>query len=158
MKTKLLILPYLIIIMSACSGNKDYAYNEFLANRYLDISRQFEENYEKLKSGELRKNMPQILKDNTTRTIEELKGLEPSDAAKELHNKTNEFLYLIEKDFYPLLKTYVNLDCDCPEKKDSIIVIAGKLYDKASVIETEMLSEQLKFMEKVGLKPTNSKN
>ncbi|MDH6308567.1 phage-related protein [Dysgonomonas sp. PFB1-18] len=156
MRVKLFIITFIIIGLTACMGNANYAYNEKVASNYFYVSELFEEVYKRLNDDALRVSDVENLRDNTNNVIEnmnELKNELNIDSATEFHEKALEYFNLVSKDFSDLADSYVNLNCDCPEKKDSIRSLAKELYNKTSTIEDQMLEEQVKFMDKVGLKP-----
>jgi len=157
MKFKLFILSLLAIALAACSGNENYAYNEKAASNYFSVSEQFENTYKELNEGDIKASSVRNLRNNTNNVIENMNEIKNDmnigESAAGFHGKALEYFNLVSKDFSDLADSYVNLDCDCPEKKDSIKALAKDLYNKASTIENQMLEEQLKFMDKVGLKP-----
>ncbi|MDR3057787.1 MAG: hypothetical protein LBU84_06560 [Prevotella sp.] len=151
MRIKSLFIILSVVILTACSGNPEYAYNERVAANFFDIKRQYEKVYESMLKGNMIDQSPQNLKENTARVLGNMNSLEVSDAAKEFHSKANEYFTLISGEASDLFINYQNLDR--PEKKDSIIHVAAQIYNKSIDISNEMLAEQLKYMEKVGLKP-----
>ncbi|MFR9166401.1 MAG: hypothetical protein ACLVKO_09385 [Dysgonomonas sp.] len=162
---RLFVFLLVLLLFSSCGGNSDYAYNEFVASQYKSVSAEFEASYEKLINGEYKttydlqggydgdRKEVRNLRNNTKRTIENVNELIPSDNAKKLHDKLNEYFKLVGEEYTAYADSYLNIDCECPEKRDSVVTQIKALYGKISSVEDDALELQLEFMKKSGMKP-----
>lgn len=170
MKTKSLFIGLCLLVFFNCSPNKEYYYNETATNAYYAVSRSFEEAYEAFSAGrystayervqkkdnifpKIKANRGNDLALTVSSDIEVFHKLTPSDAAKDFHEKISEYFDMVKGDFAQSIQYYVTIDCDCPEKKDSVTLVIDKLYEDISNLENEMLEVQLKYIESVGYKP-----
>lgn len=167
MKTKILLVALGCIFLQGCT-NKEYVYNETVARLYYGVSENFEGINKKLNNNEYETTYDMVRKGkefgvtNTGRDIQKLKtvaegsilnmeSLEPSPEGKELHDKMNLFFTKIMDEYIPQLDAYKNIDCDCPEQKDSIKQILNKVYNDISDLENNLLETQKEYHKKVGM-------
>jgi hypothetical protein len=79
-----------------------------------------------------------------------LKLLKPSEKAMPFHTKLEEYLQLVSVNFANALQTYLDLNCECPDQKDSLTQTIHQLYKRISAIEDQCLEEQKKYIESIG--------
>jgi hypothetical protein len=165
MKSKL-ILSVLVAIVCVSCGNGEYAYNEAAAAQYYKMSDQFEECYKEFTEGKYQTkfeynndeyanfNPPAVaarnLKKNAELATEHFNLLNPSKKAQAFHDKVNEYFKLVGNDFADALQAYADLNCDCPEQKDSLKLVIKNTYSRISNVEDQCLEEQTKYIESVG--------
>lgn len=170
MKTNIFLLILGCIFLYGC-GNKEYTYNETVASIYYETSNEFEDMYKKLKKNEYKTTFDRIneganeftaIHTNTRQDIKYLESiiksgqermnmLSPSNEAKEFHEMTTRYFTTIKDEFIPNLYLYTDINCDCPEKKDSITKVITKIYSNISDIEDKTLEIQKEYHKKIGM-------
>lgn len=174
MKTKTLLIILSLLSLFCCTKGKDYLYNEIAVNDYYSVSNSFEGAYKDFSEGKYStayervqnkddmfpKMTANIGNDLALSVSSSTKGfykLTPSSAAKDFHAKLIKYFDMVKGDFAQSLQYYVTIDCDCPEKRDSVTTVIHKLYNDISDLEDEMLEVQKKYMESIGHKPKERK-
>lgn len=154
------------LFLFSCTQKQEYIYNETLTREYYGISEVFEETYDLFSSGEYKTSdewSNEFARNTAIRDAENLKNrvrmakeivdlLKPSDAAKDVHAKVNDFFDSVSSDYANTLEFYGNINCNCPEKKDSVKNRINQIYDQISTMEDEALALQKKYFEKIGMK------
>lgn len=167
MNTKILLSLLISLVLLGCT-NKEHVYNELIAHFYYSVSNELEDIHKKLHNNEYETTFDMIQKgkefgvSNTGRAIQSLKTvaegslsqmeqLEPSIEAKELHEKLNLYFKKVQNEYIPELYAYRDIDCDCPEQKDSIKQILNKVYTDISNLENNLLEVQKAYHKKIGM-------
>ncbi|GAB6012290.1 hypothetical protein [Viscerimonas tarda] len=161
MKSKILLSVFVVLAFMSCSNGSEVAYNEQAAALYYSASDDFEFCYEKFKDGGFKTKYEkgefdlegfgvESLKNKLTGCQNSLHLLKPSEKAQAFHSKLDEYFQLIGVDFANALQAYTDLDCDCPEKKDSLRRNVNNLYKRISELEEQCLEVQKAYIESVG--------
>ncbi|MDR2475487.1 MAG: hypothetical protein LBD45_06485 [Bacteroidales bacterium] len=163
---KILVTITGIALLAACSNRSEYAYNETAASLYYHVSKDFEYYYTQFQQGEIKtkhergekefdfgSGKAEQLKNVVAGSQQTLALLKPSKKAEAFHQKLNDYFQLVGNDFVNLLQTYLDLNCDCPEQKDSLNQEIHNLYKRISLLEDQCLEEQKKYIESVGGQP-----
>lgn len=152
-----------LVLMFGC-GNSEQVYNETIARIYYEVSDMLEASYKKIEKGEYQTTFEkgsefhkpqtlidaQNLKSLVATEVEIYDLLKPSDAANDFHAKVGDFFRMVNEEYVTSLEFLGNIDCDCPEKKDSVIASIKTIYGKISKNEDKMLETQKQYFEKIG--------
>lgn len=164
---KIGVIFLLSVVFLGCQNNdKDYVYNEVTASQYKQVSDFFERVYKKFGEGyystkfesvddieamRLTKEVQQ-LKEQANDAKERIDGLERSTDTDKMHETISAYFSTVSGDFADALNAYAAIDCDCPERKDSIIGIVKNRYRQICDIEDKALEEQKIMFEKAGFR------
>lgn len=166
---KIISFGLLVVVLASCGKKAEYLYNESLARLYYQESGYLEGVHNNWAEGNYETQYEQNinnptgllynaiatdiknLENNTNGVTKEFELLSPSEKAKAMHEKTQEYFMMISTDYLNTLKAYAAIDCDCPHQKDSIGTLLNSTYDRISTIEDEMLDAQRKYLEEIGM-------
>jgi hypothetical protein len=75
MKTKILFFTLCIIVLSGCSGNMEYAYNEKVSSNVLSVKEIYEKMDKDMQEGSIGKKEPRNLKNIIVKRLENMVNL-----------------------------------------------------------------------------------
>lgn len=163
---KLIVLSLCVMLLHGCTGKKEYAYNEKIADLFLKTMGIVDERYDELQQGAFDgSNDDQISYDARLKKAEgiaryvaalktEMEELQPSEEAQDFHRQVSEYMLIVKDQYGPLFVRYVETQ-DSLEKnkiKEEINLKNMLLTAKAD----KSLEVQLEYLQRVGLQPAKN--
>lgn len=156
-----LALTFTLGLLTSCSNDKDYVYNEVMASKFYRTKESVEElhksfidgKFDQKDTGEMDFKIKSISNNqkNAKETLETIKtDMQPTEIAKDFHQANLDYYDLIINKYTVELEKYYNE----PEynKKMELKTNVNTLFSQIENQENLMLEKQIKFFDKAGIK------
>ncbi len=119
MMKKLVVFSICVLLLQACDGGKEYAYNQKTADLILKTMNVVDERYQELQNGafdgsnsdkfdyEARFKKAQRIASYGAEMKALLEELQPSEEAQDFHEQVGEYMLIVKEQYGPLFVRYV---------------------------------------------------
>lgn len=161
---KLVVLSICALLLQACNGRKEYAYNEKTADLFLKTMNVVDERFEELQNGafdgnnadrfdyEARFKKAQRIAKYSAEMKVLLEELKPSEEAQDFHKQVGEYMLVVKDQYGPLFVRYVEARDSLEKNKIREEINLKNMLLTAQADKT--LQVQKEYFNRVGLQAT----